>query len=430
MTTLRITILKLSAGRWMKRIGLILALLLIPTTVFGQGAPVTGLAPWFAGPTGAPKAGAIIHICNYPSAGIPCTNYASVFSDIGLTVPINQVTNPITTDGLGNVPLVFVAPGTYAATLSGAGITSPQGPYTFSVSCIAGLTCGSVMSFSAGNLSPLFTSNVATPTTTPALSFALNSQSQNLFFASPNGSAGVPSFRSIVGADFGSQSANTFFAAPNGSPGNPTFRALVGADVPAVNLAASGNGGVTGILPGANMAATNLAGGNNPGGVTGVLPVANEGTGTPGAGKYVDGATGAWTALPTGGYTIYAVDQTGLSADLAWTTITTPGANGFYRISAFIVLTTAAGTSSTLPQCQVDFYDADSNTYQAEYITNTMTTNTVGQVGPVMVAAAGPWPFVFYAKSGQAIRFRTLGYVSSPAAAMHFAVHARLEGPF
>jgi hypothetical protein len=64
-----------------------------------------------------------------------------------------------------------------------------------------------------------------------------------------------------------------------------------------INLA-GGAGVVTGVLPGANMAATNLAGGNNPGGVTGVLPVGNEGSGTPAASKYVDGGTGAWTALP------------------------------------------------------------------------------------------------------------------------------------
>ena len=50
-----------------------------------------------------------------------------------------------------------------------------------------------------------------------------------------------------------SQLANYFFAAPNGSSGVPSFRAIVGADVPAINLAASGNGGVTGNLPVGNL---------------------------------------------------------------------------------------------------------------------------------------------------------------------------------
>lgn len=57
---------------------------------------------------------------------------------------------------------------------------------------------GTVTSFSAGDLSPLFTTSEANPTTTPALSFALISQAQNLFFGSPNGSSGNPAFRALV----------------------------------------------------------------------------------------------------------------------------------------------------------------------------------------------------------------------------------------
>lgn len=70
-------------------------------------------------------------------------------------------------------------------------------------SCMAGGGGGSgtVTSVSAGNLSPLFTTSVATPTTTPALSFALVSQLQNLVYASPNGSSGNPGFRALVTAD-------------------------------------------------------------------------------------------------------------------------------------------------------------------------------------------------------------------------------------
>lgn len=60
---------------------------------------------------------------------------------------------------------------------------------------------GTVTNFSAGNLSPLFTSSVANPTTTPALTFAQISQLQNLFFASPNGAPGNPAFRAIATAD-------------------------------------------------------------------------------------------------------------------------------------------------------------------------------------------------------------------------------------
>ena len=60
---------------------------------------------------------------------------------------------------------------------------------------------GTVTSFSAGNMNPLFTTSVATSTTTPALTFTPVSQSANLVFASPNGGAGTPTFRALVAGD-------------------------------------------------------------------------------------------------------------------------------------------------------------------------------------------------------------------------------------
>ena len=67
---------------------------------------------------------------------------------------------------------------------------------------LAGGGSGSVTTFSAGTLSPLFTTSVANPTTTPALSFTLDTQSANLVFAGPNtGMAAAPTFRSLGTAD-------------------------------------------------------------------------------------------------------------------------------------------------------------------------------------------------------------------------------------
>ena len=60
---------------------------------------------------------------------------------------------------------------------------------------------GTVTSFSAGDLSPIFTSTVTSPTSTPNISFSKISQAQNLFYASPNGSSGLPTFRALVAAD-------------------------------------------------------------------------------------------------------------------------------------------------------------------------------------------------------------------------------------
>lgn len=70
------------------------------------------------------------------------------------------------------------------------------------ITCAAGSGSGTVTSFSAGDLSPLFTTSEATVTTTPALTFSLTNQSANRVFAGPTtGSAAAPTFRSLVAAD-------------------------------------------------------------------------------------------------------------------------------------------------------------------------------------------------------------------------------------
>jgi hypothetical protein len=77
---------------------------------------------------------------------------------------------------------------------------------------------GTVTSFSAGNLAPLFTTAVATPTTTPALSFTLNNQTAATVFAGPT----------------------------SGSPASlPTFRALIVTDLPTVDIPHGGTGQIT-----------------------------------------------------------------------------------------------------------------------------------------------------------------------------------------
>ena len=66
---------------------------------------------------------------------------------------------------------------------------------------------GTVTNFGAGGLSPLFSTNVTNPTTTPYLSFTLLTAIANRVFASPNGSSGAPSFRQIMWGDIAQQGA-------------------------------------------------------------------------------------------------------------------------------------------------------------------------------------------------------------------------------
>ena len=74
---------------------------------------------------------------------------------------------------------------------------------------------GSVSNFSSGSLSPLFTTSVATSTTTPALSFSLSNAAQNSVFAGPaSGGTGAPSYRTLVPLDTANLSTVAFSATP------------------------------------------------------------------------------------------------------------------------------------------------------------------------------------------------------------------------
>jgi len=57
---------------------------------------------------------------------------------------------------------------------------------------------GTVTSFGSGGLSPLFSTGVANPTTTPTLSFTASNANTNTFYAGPiSGVAGAPTFRQV-----------------------------------------------------------------------------------------------------------------------------------------------------------------------------------------------------------------------------------------
>jgi hypothetical protein len=112
---------------------------------------------------------------------------------------------------------------------------------------------------------------------------------------------------SVLPSNFASQTANTFLAAPNGSAGVPTFRTLVAADIPTLNQNTTGtSANVTGIVAVANggtgtatpslVAGTNVTisgtwpnqtinssggGGGGVTSVTGTSPIASSGGTTP-----------------------------------------------------------------------------------------------------------------------------------------------------
>jgi hypothetical protein len=136
----------------------------------------------------------------------------------------------------------------------------------------------------------------------------------------------------------------------------------------------------------------------------------------------------ATTSGPVGSPAI-AVDLTAQGANIGATTLVTPGANGYYEYSCYIVITQAATTSSTLPACNVSYTDADSGVVKTIPATATQTTNSVGAIGAYASGQILDFPVVIYAKSGTAIQYSTTGYVTSGATSMQYALHIRLRGP-
>lgn len=148
------------------------------------------------------------------------------------------------------------------------------------------------------------------------------------------------------------QTTNTIFAAPNGSTGTPTFRALAGADIPAVNLAGTGNGGVTGTLPLTAIPTVTVAkGGTNATSASGMALdniTGFAGTGIlrrTGAGTYTQGTT---VSVAEGGTGATAASGTALDniSGFSTTGVITRSGAGTYSL-ATIPATLGSQTANT-----------------------------------------------------------------------------------
>lgn len=146
----------------------------------------------------------------------------------------------------------------------------------------AGLGTGTVTSFSAGDLSPLFTTSEATATTTPALTFALTNAAQNAFFAGPaTGGAGAPVYRAIVAADIPTLNQST-----TGSAATLTTGRTIGmtGDVVWTSPSFDGSGNVTaaGTIQADAVALTTDTTGDYVATITGDSEITVSGAGTEG----------------------------------------------------------------------------------------------------------------------------------------------------
>jgi len=207
---------------------------------------------------------------------------------------------------------------------------------------------GTVTQMTSGNMSPIFTTSVATNTTTPALSFTLSSAAAHKFLGNSTGSSAAPTYTAVdLGADVtgnlpvgnlnggSGASANTFWQ----GNGNWSSVDLSTADV-------TGNLGVSHLNSGTGASATTFWSGNGANGAWAV-PFTLTTTGT-GAATFTSGTLN----IPNGGGG-YSV--TGFSAQ-------PPGTAGTY-FSGFANSTTVTSAALTFPSpiaktCTLDVFTA------------------------------------------------------------------------
>lgn len=221
-------------------------------------------------------------------------------------------------------------------------------------------------------------------------------------------------------------SSVTFFAGSDTlAPGNVNVTAgtASGAGTGGNVSITAGNGGnlhggvVT--ITGGNGTANNANGGN----VT-LAPGTGNGSGTAGT-IALQGIVANYNNVATVGNGVPSEygkgDATGQGANVGSTnlyTVPSTGA-GMYRVSCYVVITTAATTSSTLPSCNLIWVDKDNSNSQSANVTATSSANTLTTYtqGTTIIDVA----------ASTSVTWSTAGYATSGATSMVYAVHIKIE---
>lgn len=135
---------------------------------------------------------------------------ATIYSNNSGTVLANPFTIGISPETSSIGYWFFYADnGNYDVQFSGTGVATPFKLTAVPVVDPGTTGGGSVLSVALALPSSIFTISGSPVTTSGTLTGTFASQSQNLFFASPNGSSGVPSMRAIVGVDLPNPGASS-----------------------------------------------------------------------------------------------------------------------------------------------------------------------------------------------------------------------------
>lgn len=213
--------------------------------------------------------GAVITVCNgltLPSPGATCTGLASIWSNNTTTIPLP---NPVNADPLGNYGF-FVLPGNYIVSVAGVGLQTYS--YPLKLPCTQDSNCSITGNWTflgtvnipggLGLVFPIsitgnsFTNTLTTQTLTAPRTWTLQNVSDTFVFLSTVDTLTNKTLMSSTidaSANIIKWSTNTagHYLRNNGT--DYVDNTIQAADVPAINLAASGNGGVTGNLPHTNL---------------------------------------------------------------------------------------------------------------------------------------------------------------------------------
>jgi hypothetical protein len=141
-----------------------------------------------------------------------------------------------------------------------------------------------------------------------------------------------------------------------------------------------------------------------------------------------------YNGIPTIGsgvpFLVTEINSTGLTANVGLATLYTPPVAGYYRISAYVILTTAASVSSTLPQVNIVWGDGTSGVAQSQILTGGIVAapTTPGYGSSAVANTTAPYrggSMVLHSSTA-AIQYSTSGYTSN-AAGMTYAVRIRVE---
>ncbi len=132
-----------------------------------------------------------------------------------------------------------------------------------------------------------------------------------------------------------------------------------------------------------------------------------------------DGSGNISAYTPTTASEVNSVNLTAQTANISATTLITPAASGFYRVSAYIIVTTVDGASSTLPKVTITWTDPNNNTGQTLDLTSTSSTN--------LLTTFAQGRMVLNAKISTNIQYATSGYASGTPATMQYALRIVTE---